>query len=125
MLLTDLLHLVTRTWIPPTKLPNRLTMVIPSLADVNNCRQTDKVASQCHECAKLLAAHCATSRTGQFNDVEQHLYVWRKPYPEKASVKMWNRDTMSFTGMTLEDFQNFLMANFTLKTATATGSCQR
>jgi hypothetical protein len=32
-------------------------------------------------------------------------------------VKNWSRETQSFIGMTIEDFQNYLMANFTLKTA--------
>jgi hypothetical protein len=45
------------------------------------------------------------------------LYVWRKPYPEKATVNSWSSDTQSFVGMTIEDFANFVMANFTLKTA--------
>jgi hypothetical protein len=102
MLLSDLVNFVSHVWTPPAKLPGRLTMIIPSLADVRNCAQADRVTVQCREAAQLLAAH---------------LYVWRKPPPGKATVKQWNKETMSFTGMNITDFQNFLMANFNLVTA--------
>jgi hypothetical protein len=101
MMLTDLMWHVSRIFTPPAKLPGRLTMVIPSLADLRDGRQAEKVAAQCRECAKLLAAH---------------LYVWRKAFPEKTTVKNWSKETQSFVGMNIEDFQNFLMADFTLKT---------
>jgi hypothetical protein len=99
--LSDLKNYVSRIFTPPPKIHTRLTIVIPSLADVRNCTQADKVHSQCQLCAKLLASH---------------LYVWRKSFPERTTVKQWGKKTMSFTGMNIEDFQNFLMANFKLKT---------
>jgi hypothetical protein len=103
MQLTDLIFAtVSRLWTPPAKVPGRLTMIIPALRDLRDGGQADKVAAQCRECAHLLA---------------RHLYVWRKPFPDKATVKQFNKETMSFTGMNLEDFQNFLMTYFTLKTA--------
>jgi hypothetical protein len=101
MLLTDLMHMVSRAWTPPAKLPGRLTMVIPSIRDINDGRQAEKVRTHCAACAQHLAAH---------------LYVWRKAYPEKTTVKHWSKETQSFIGMNITDFQNFLMANFTLKT---------
>jgi hypothetical protein len=103
MRLTDLIWAsVSRIFTPPPKVAGRRTMTIPSLADVRDGRQAERVAAQCRECAKLLAAH---------------LYVWRKPFPEKATVKKWNKETMSFVGLNIEDFQNLLMANFILKTS--------
>jgi hypothetical protein len=102
MLLTDLMAFCSSVLTPPAKLPGRLTMVIPSLADLRDGRQSEKVRSQCAEVATLLAAH---------------LYVWRKPFPEKATVKKWNMETMSFVGLNIEDLQNLLMSNFILKTA--------
>jgi hypothetical protein len=102
MMLSELVNFVSRVWTPPAMLPGMLTMVIPALRDIRDGRQAEKVAAQCRDCARLLAVN---------------LFVWRKSFPEKASLKMWNKDTMSFIGMTLEDFQNFLMANFTLKTS--------
>jgi hypothetical protein len=99
--LTDLLSYVSRAFTPPPKLPGRLTMVIPVLRDINDGRMSAKVAAQCRECAKQLAAH---------------LYVWRKQFPERTTVKKWSKETQSFIGMNITDFQNFLMANFTLKT---------
>jgi hypothetical protein len=100
--LTDLLHHVSRLWTPPAKIPGRKVMVIPYIKDINNSLQAGTVAAQCQQCAKQLAGH---------------LYVWRKPYPEKATVKNWSTETQSFVGMSIEDFANFLMANFTLRTA--------
>jgi hypothetical protein len=101
MQLTDLLSYVTRTWKPPVKLPGRQTIVIPSISDLRDGRQTEKVAAQCRECARPLAVH---------------LYVWRKPFPEKATLKLWSKETMSFVGMNIEDMQNLLMERFTLCT---------
>jgi hypothetical protein len=37
--------------------------------------------------------------------------------PERSNLKLWNVETMSFIGMTIEDFATFVMANFTVKTA--------
>jgi hypothetical protein len=102
--LTDLIHLVSHIWTPPAKLPGRQTMVIPTLRDTRDGIQSERVAAQCRECAKLLAPH---------------LFVWRKPFPEKATLKQWNKGTISFTGMNIDDFGNFLMAHFTLKTEDA------
>lgn len=102
MMLTDLISYISHAFTPPAKAPDRKTMIIPALCDTRNGRQAEKVAAQCRNCAKLLAAH---------------LYVWRKPYPEKSSLKRWNKDTMSFVGLNIEDLQNLLMANFTLQTA--------
>jgi hypothetical protein len=102
--LRELIHRIRRLWTPPPppKLPTRPTMIIPTIADVRNCTQAEKVQSQCRECSKLLAPH---------------LYVWHKPFPEKPTVKRWNPDSLSFTGMDLNLFAGYLMQQFTLKTA--------
>lgn len=102
MQLSDLICAVSRIWSPPPKVQGRQTMTIPSLADIRDGRHSEKVRNQCRDCAKLLATH---------------LYVWRKPYPEKATVKTWSKESQSFVGMNIQDFQNYLMTNFTLKTA--------
>jgi hypothetical protein len=77
-------------------------MTIPCLRDLRDGAQATKVQGQCAACAMQLAGS---------------LYVWRKPFPGKATVKSWSTETQSFVGMTIEDFATFLMANFTLKTA--------
>jgi hypothetical protein len=100
--LSDLLNHVSRLWNPPQRVPGRKVMVIPFIRDINNSLQAGTVAAQCAACAKQLAGS---------------LYVWRKPFPGKATVKSWSTDTQSFVGMSIEDFATFLMANFTLKTA--------
>jgi hypothetical protein len=77
-------------------------MIIPSLRDLRDGRQAALVQSQCQLCAKQLVAH---------------MYLWRKQPPERSTLKLWNVETASFTGMTIEDFATFVMANFTVKTA--------
>jgi hypothetical protein len=77
-------------------------MIIPSLRDLRDGRQSAKVQSQCRACASQLAGL---------------LFVWRKHFPGKGTVKSWSTETQSFVGMSIEDFANFLMASFTLETA--------
>lgn len=103
MQLSDLIWVVSRIFTPPAKAPGRQTMIIPNLRDLRDERQSATVQAQCQQCAQLLAGH---------------LYVWRKQPPERSTVKSWSTETQSFVGMTIEDFANFLMANFTLRTAT-------
>jgi hypothetical protein len=91
-----------RIFTPAPKASVRPTMIIPSLRDLRDGRQAATVQSQCQQCAKQLAGR---------------LYVWPKPFPGKATVKSWSTDTQSFISMTIEDFANFVMANFTLKTS--------
>jgi hypothetical protein len=105
MMLTDLVNYVSRIWTPPQRVPGRKVMLIPFIKDINNSLQAGTVAAQCERCAMQLAGS---------------LYVWRKPFPGKATLKSWSTDTQSFVGMTIEDFANFLMAHFTLKTADGT-----
>jgi len=100
--LTDLLHHVSQLWTPPAKIPGRKVMVIPYIKDINDSLQAGRVAAQCQLCAEQLRGH---------------LFVWRKQFPERSTVKSWSTETRSFVGMTIEDFANFVMANFTLKTA--------
>jgi hypothetical protein len=102
MQLSLVIRYISRLWTPPAKVPGRPTMIIPSLRDLRDGGQAAKVKFQCEQCAMQLAGS---------------LYVWRKAFPGKATVKSWSTDTQSFVGMTIEDFANFLMANFTLKTA--------
>jgi hypothetical protein len=102
MMLTDLVNYVSRIWTPPQRVPGRKVMVIPFIKDINSTVQAGTVTAQCAACAKQLAGI---------------LYVWRKPFPGKATVKSWSTDTHSFVGMTIEDFATFVMANFTVKTS--------
>ena len=89
-----------RIFTPAPKTSVRPTMIIPNLRDLRDGRQAATVHSQCQLCAKQLAGS---------------LYVWSKPFPGKATVKNWSTDTQSFVGMTIEDFANFVMENFTLE----------
>jgi hypothetical protein len=99
--LSDLICAVSRLWTPLARIPGRKVMLIPFIKDINKSLQAATVAAQCAACAMQLAGS---------------LYVWRKPFPGKATVKSWSTDTQSFIGMTIEDFATFLMANFTLRT---------
>jgi hypothetical protein len=83
------------------RLQGKERMIIPSLRDLSSSRHSAKVEKQCREAAKLLAGH---------------LYIWRKPFPEKSTVKIWNTESLSFVGMNIEDFQNFLIEHFVLVT---------
>jgi hypothetical protein len=76
-------------------------MTIPCLRDLRDGAQATKVQGQCAACAMQLAGS---------------LYVWRKPFPGKATVKSWSTDTQSFVGMTIEDFASFIMARFEMRT---------
>jgi hypothetical protein len=101
--LTDLMHLVSQIWTPPAKVHGKLiTMIIPSLQDTRNERMKEKVDTQCRECSRLLSTH---------------LFVWRKPFPEKPSLKSWSKEGLCFQGMNIEDFQNYVMQHFNLVTA--------
>ena len=75
-------------------------MIIPSLYDVRNGQQA-KVDSQCRECAKQLATH---------------LYVWKKPFPQKSTVKKWDAKSLCFTGMDIDFFASYLMNDFSVRT---------
>lgn len=102
MQLSDLICAVSRLWSPPAKIPGRKVMVIPFIKDVNNTLQAGKVAAQCAACAKQLAAG--------------HLFVWRRSFPQQSTVKRWDTASLSFQGMDLDLFRDYLMQNFVLKT---------
>ena len=103
MQLSDLLHHVSQLWTsPPKAAGGRLTMIIPTLRDIRDERQAATVAAQCRLCASQLVPH---------------MYVWRKQPPERSTLKLWNVETASFTGMSIEDFANFVMSHFQLKTS--------
>jgi hypothetical protein len=101
MTLTELVNYVSRAWTPPPKNPGRQTMVIPAIVDLRDGRQAAKVQSQCQLCAKQLAGH---------------LYVWRRSFPQQPTVKSWDAASLTFQGMDLDLFRDFLMRNFVLKT---------
>jgi hypothetical protein len=99
--LTDLLNHVSRLWTPPAKVPGRKVMVIPFIRDIDNGLQAGTVAAQCAACAKQLASH---------------LYVWRRAFPQQSTLKSWDTASLSFQGMDLDLFREYLMRNFTLST---------
>jgi hypothetical protein len=45
------------------------------------------------------------------------LYVWRKPFPGKATVKSWDTASLTFQGMDLDLFREYLIRSFVLTTA--------
>jgi hypothetical protein len=102
MMLTDLVNYVSRIWTPPQKLPGRKVMVIPFIKDINNSLQSATVAAQCAACATALAPH---------------LFVWRRSFPQQSTLKSWDTASLSFQGMDLDLFQEYLMRNFVLTTA--------
>lgn len=103
MMLSDLLHAASSLFRPPAVQPySREKMIIPNLQDCRNERMKEKVDAQCRECSRLLATH---------------LFVWRKPFPEKPTLKSWSRESQCFQGMDIEVFQNYVMQNFNLVTA--------
>jgi hypothetical protein len=99
--LTDLLNFVSHIWTPPPKIHGKQRMIIPSIKDLRSSRESDKVKSQCQDCAKQLASH---------------LYIWRKHFPEKSTVKTWNKKSLSFLSMDIDIFANYLMQHFDLRT---------
>jgi hypothetical protein len=99
--LSDLLNHVSRLWTPPPRIPGRKVMVIPFIRDINNSLQAGTVAAQCAACAKQLAPH---------------LFVWRRSLPQQPTLKSWDTASLSFQGMDLDLFREYLMRNFVLKT---------
>ena len=77
-------------------------MLTPHIKDINNSLQAATVAAQCQQCAKDLAGS---------------LYVWRKPFPGKATVKSWDTASLTFQGMDLDLFREYLIRSFVLTTA--------
>ena len=77
-------------------------MVIPFIRDINNSVQAGTVTAQCKQCATLLVPH---------------LYVWRRALPQQPTLKSWDTASLSFQGMDLDLFREYLMRNFVLTTA--------
>jgi hypothetical protein len=104
MMLSDLMAVVQRIRTPPATSPRlkaKQPMTIPSLRDIRNQQQANKVNAQCRECARLLS---------------NHLFIWRKSLPEKSTGKSWSTESLSFQGMDIDVFSTFIMERFTLTT---------
>src|ERR1700693_1049962 len=102
MMLTDLISATVGRLFhaPPPPIQGRQKMLIPNIKDIRNSLQSAKVQAQCAECARLLASH---------------LYRWKKPYPEKSTVKSWSTESQSFLGMDISLFQQYLIQHFSLR----------
>jgi hypothetical protein len=98
---TDLLRAVRRIFSRPAKINRKPILVIPYLAAIRDARQADTVAAQCRECSRLLASH---------------LYVWRRTFPQKSTVKTWNAGDQCFSGMDLDLFISYLTARYRFHT---------
>jgi hypothetical protein len=72
-------------------------MIVPYLAAIRDVRQADTVSAQCRECSRLLASH---------------LYVWRRAFPQKSTLKFWNVEDCCFSGMDLDLFIRFLTEHY-------------
>lgn len=77
-------------------------MVVPFIADSDAWLKQAEVKAQCQRCAQQLA---------------KHLFVWRKPFPSKDTLKSWDKAQRCFIGMNLEDFQLFVLDHFSVRTA--------
>jgi hypothetical protein len=103
MQLSDLLHAASNLFRSPSPMQTygRERMVIPCLQDTRNERMKDKVDGQCRECSRLLASH---------------LFVWRKPFPEKPTLKSWSKEGLCFQGMEIQVFSDLIMERYTVVT---------
>jgi hypothetical protein len=93
LILNNLLRFFHR----PAKPKGKPIMVVPYLQAIRDARQADIVAAQCRECSRLLAFH---------------LYVWRRAFPQKSTVKYWNSEDCCFSGMDLDSFISFLTERY-------------
>jgi hypothetical protein len=84
LILNNLLQVIRWIFHRPPKLKGKPIMIVPYLASIRDARQADIVAAQTKECSRLLAPH---------------LYVWRRTFPQKPTLKTWNAADCCFTGM--------------------------
>jgi hypothetical protein len=95
--ITNLLCAVRRMFLQPPKIKGKPIMIVPYLQAIRDARQVDLVAAQCRECSRLLAPH---------------LYVWRKSFPHKSTLKTWNAADCCFSGMDLNLFISYLTEHY-------------
>jgi hypothetical protein len=80
---------------PKTK--GKPILIIPYLTAIRDARQAEIVAAQCRECSRQLCSH---------------LYVWRRSFPQKATLKFWNVEDCCFSGMDLDSFIGYLSERY-------------
>jgi hypothetical protein len=85
----------------PPRIKGKPIMIVPYLQAIRDARQADIVAAQCRECSRLLASH---------------LYVWRRAFPQKSTLKTWNAADLCFNGMDLDLFINYLTEHYRFHT---------
>jgi hypothetical protein len=76
-------------------------MIVPYLQAIRDARQADIVAAQCRECSRQLAST---------------LYVWRRAFPAKSTLKFWNVEDCCFSGMDLDSFIGYLTERYRFHT---------
>lgn len=81
---------------------SRPVLVVPYLKDCNDFRKEEQVRQICRKCADQLSAH---------------LFVWRKTFPSRSTIKTWCSDEKKFLGMDLSLFQDFIHNHFSVRTA--------
>jgi hypothetical protein len=98
---TNLLLAIRRAFSRQSKPKGKPIMIVPYLAAIRDARQAGTVAAQCRECSRQLASH---------------LYVWRKSFPAKSTLKTWNAADFCFNGMDLDLFINYLTEHYRFHT---------
>jgi hypothetical protein len=93
LFLTNLLRIFHR----PARPKSKPIMIVPYLTAIRDSRQADIVAAQAKECSRQLASH---------------LYVWRRAFPQRSTLKFWNVEDCCFSGMDLDSFISYLTANY-------------
>jgi hypothetical protein len=100
-LFTNLLRDIRRLFRQPPKIKGKPILVIPYLSAIRDARQADTVTAQTKECSRLLASH---------------LYVWRRSFPQRSTLKFWNVEDCCFSGMDLDFFISYLTTNYRFHT---------
>jgi hypothetical protein len=72
-------------------------MIVPYLQAIRDARQANIVSAQTKECSRLLASQ---------------LYVWRRDFPQKSTLKFWNVEDCCFSGMDLDSFIGHLTEHY-------------
>jgi hypothetical protein len=77
-------------------------MVVPFIADSDAWIKQESVKAMCRKAAEQLS---------------KYLFVWRKPFPSKDTIKSWCSIEKRFQGMDLGDFQDFVLDHYSVRTA--------
>jgi hypothetical protein len=77
-------------------------MLVPTLQDLDDYLKEDLVRQICRKCAIQLSVH---------------LFIWKKEFALKDTIKTWCPIERKFLGMDLSLFQEFMQDHFSVRTA--------